>query len=138
MQDRPEAPALLDAIAELLIKEVLPLVQKHGDDALAYKTLVSWNMLGVVSRELRGGEELLNQEIARLKALPEINATADNSGDAPSSYPQKLEQVRAWNQKLADAIRENKIGPENQALWSHARQSLQEKLSVSNPRFSQD
>ena len=41
MQDRPEAPDLLDAIADLMIKELLPLVQKHGDDALAYKTLVS-------------------------------------------------------------------------------------------------
>ena len=98
-------------------------------------------MLGVVSRELRGGEELLNQEIARLKALQELKelkAAAENSGDSAASYPEKLEQVREWNQKLADAIREKKIGPENQALWEHARQSLKEKLSVSNPRFSQD
>ncbi|MCR9145216.1 MAG: DUF6285 domain-containing protein [bacterium] len=137
MQDRPEAPALLDAIAELLIKEVLPLVQKHGDDALAYKTLVSWNMLGVVSRELRSGEDLLNDEITRLHGLPELKDAA-TSDETNASYMQKLARVRELNQSLSDTIREKKIGPENAALWEHARQSLKEKLSISNPRFSQD
>lgn len=64
MQDRPEASALLDAIADFLLKEVLPAVRES--DALAYKTLVSWNMLGVVSRELKDAEPLLNAEIERL------------------------------------------------------------------------
>ncbi|MEQ9364258.1 MAG: DUF6285 domain-containing protein [Leptospirales bacterium] len=138
MQDRPEAPALLDAIAELLIKEVLPLVQKHGDDALAYKTLVSWNMLGVVSRELRNGEDLLNQEIQRMATLPELQAAASEDPSVGGTYTQKLARVRDLNHKLTETIRTKKIGPENKALWEHARQSLKEKLNVSNPRFSQD
>mgnify|MGYP000995769991 FL=1 len=64
MQYRPDAPSLLEAIADFLMKDVLPAVKEH--DALAYKTLVSWNMLGVVSRELKSAEPLLNDEIARL------------------------------------------------------------------------
>lgn len=136
MQDRPEAPSLLDAIAELMIKEVLPLVQKHGDDALAYKTLVSWNMLGVVSRELRSGEDLINDEIERLKTLPELQTMAGATESA--TYMEKLTHVRGSNQALVTVIRDKKIGPENKGLWDHARQSLKEKLRVSNPRFSQD
>lgn len=140
MQDRPEAPDLLDAIADLMIKEVLPLVQKHGDDALAYKTLVSWNMLGVVARELRGGEDTLNHEIARMEALAELKdwAAARSAGEsAPdASYQAKMASVRAGNAELARQIREQKIGPDNTALWEHVRQTLKEKLAVSNPRFS--
>ena len=141
MQDRPEAPDLLDAVAELLIKEILPLVQTHGDDLTAYKTLVSWNMLGVVARELRNGEELLNDELARLKNLPELAAFFAKSnaqpGDAGAvSYRAKLARVRECTQALADTIREKKIGPENKALWEHARQTVLEKLAVSNPRYS--
>jgi hypothetical protein len=44
--------------------------------------------------------------------------------------------VRAGNAELARQIREQKIGPDNAALWEHAKQSLKEKLAVSNPRFS--
>jgi hypothetical protein len=134
MQDRPEAPDLLDAIADLLIKEILPLVQEHGDDALAYKTLVSWNMLGVVARELKNAENLLNDEIARLAGLMDRQANQQ----LQQSYQAKLNLVREWNQELSRRIRDEKIGPENRELWEHAKQTLKEKLAVANPRFSQE
>jgi len=57
MQDRPDAPALLEAIGDFLMKEVLPAVK--DSDSLSYKTLVSWNMLGVIAREFKDGERLL-------------------------------------------------------------------------------
>jgi hypothetical protein len=53
MQYRPQNNDLIDAIQEFLLKEVLPFMKDN--DALVYKTLVSWNMLGVVSRALHGG-----------------------------------------------------------------------------------
>ena len=62
MQYRPEAADLCDAIAEFLLKEVLPAVQS---DELSYKALVSRNMLGVVSMELRDHEDLLSNEVGR-------------------------------------------------------------------------
>ena len=135
MQDRPEAPDLLDAIAELMIKEVLPLVQKHGDDALAFKTLVSWNMLGVVAREWRQSESGLNEELERLNAL---SVLAADSAPLPQTYPEKMERARERNRQLAETIREQKIGPENTEVLEHIRATIKEKLAISNPRYSLD
>ena len=50
MQYKPENQDLLEAIAEFLRKDILTLVKDN--DELAYKTLVSWNMLNVVIRDL--------------------------------------------------------------------------------------
>ncbi len=129
MQNRPEAADLMDAIAEMLIKEILPLAQKH-DDALAYKTLVSWNMLGVVARELRQGEGLLNEELANLAKL------LGEGVPAAGSYMEKMAATRELNAKLAQKIANEKIGPENAEIWKHAKDTLQKTLAVSNPRFS--
>ncbi len=50
MQYRPETKDLLSAIQDFLIKDLLPKIE--SDELLSYKALVSWNMLGVVSREI--------------------------------------------------------------------------------------
>ncbi|EMF43190.1 hypothetical protein LEP1GSC067_4187 [Leptospira interrogans serovar Lora str. TE 1992] len=67
MQDKPTSTDLIESIQDFLMKEVLP--QFKDKDLLSYKTLVSWNMLGVVSREIRSGEELLDRELDRLAKL---------------------------------------------------------------------
>lgn len=67
MQDKPTSTDLIESIQDFLMKEVLP--QFKNGDLLSYKTLVSWNMLGVVSREIRSGEELLDRELDRLAKL---------------------------------------------------------------------
>ncbi|EMY24304.1 hypothetical protein LEP1GSC115_2788 [Leptospira interrogans serovar Australis str. 200703203] len=67
MQDKPTSTDLIESIQDFLMKEVLP--QFKDRDLLSYKTLVSWNMLGVVSREIRSGEELLDRELDRLAKL---------------------------------------------------------------------
>ena len=64
MQDRPDANVLLEAIQDLIIKEILPALKDN--DALSYKTLVSWNMLGVIGREIKYGEIFLDKEIERV------------------------------------------------------------------------
>lgn len=130
MQNRPEAADLMDAVAEMLIKEVLPLAQEHGGDALAYKALVSWNMLGIVARELRQGEGLLNEELANLAQL------LGQAAPAGDSYMEKMSAARELNAKLAKKIATEKIGPENAEIWRHAKDALQKTLTVSNPRFS--
>lgn len=129
MQDRPDAPVLLEAIADFLMKEVLPAVK--DSDALSYKTLVSWNMLGVVAREFRDGDRLAEKEMERLKSF--LGASGD-----PTTYPEKLAFIRELNVKLARKIREEKIGNENVKVWELAREALKEKLSIANPRFGTD
>ncbi|HNL70179.1 MAG TPA: DUF6285 domain-containing protein [Leptospiraceae bacterium] len=125
MQYRPDAPSLLEAIADFLMKDVLPAVKEH--DALAYKTLVSWNMLGVVSRELKSAEPLLNDEIARLLShFKETRAL-------PESIGEKLELSRELNGRLAEEIRSR--SGNNAAQKELVKKALVENLSISNPRF---
>ena len=130
MQDSPEAADLLDAIQDFLMKEVMPAVE--NDDGLAYKTLVSWNMLGVVSREIRQNEPRQNAELERLsKVFPESMRESNTQAE-------KQNLLKELNQKLADKIREEKISIGNSAIWEHVNQSVREKLEIANPRFTKD
>lgn len=54
MQYRPDSKELLQAIQDFLMKDLLPKLE--GDDLLSYKTLVSWNMLGVIAREIENSD----------------------------------------------------------------------------------
>ena len=130
MQDKPEAPDLLDAIADFLMKEVLPRVKE--DDGLAFKTLVSWNMLGVVGRELRDGDPLLEEELTGLMEL------LGENDPIPDRYSEKLALARRLNTKLAEKISDEKIGPDNREIWEHVKKSVRDKLAISNPRFTLD
>jgi hypothetical protein len=47
--DRPSAPELVEAVAEFLEREVLPLMTDHR---MKFRTLVALNALGIASREL--------------------------------------------------------------------------------------
>jgi hypothetical protein len=60
VQYRPDTKAILQAIQDLLMKEVLPKIEE--DELLSYKTLVSWNILGVVVRELEKEDEFTYEE----------------------------------------------------------------------------
>lgn len=52
MQDRPEAPELLEAVAEYLFAELRPEVPREQ----RFRVLVAANVCAVVARELRAGE----------------------------------------------------------------------------------
>jgi hypothetical protein len=47
--DRPSAPELVEAVAEFLASEVLPLMTDHR---MKFRTLVALNALGIAHREL--------------------------------------------------------------------------------------
>jgi len=128
MQDRPDAPALLEAIGDFLMKEVLPAVK--DSDSLSYKTLVSWNMLGVIAREFKDGERLLGDELHRLLMHFRENRPM------PATYPEKMVLARELNEKLRAQIRESGATNENKEIWNLAKDTLREKLRVANPRFS--
>lgn len=128
MQSRPEAPDLLDAIQDLLIKEILPRVE--DDSLLAYKTLVSWNMLGVVSRELRMAERHLKEEARSVAAVLGLALPPEMPLEALRGF------VRDGNEKLVQLIRQTKAGPENKAILEHVKRTLAADLSISNPRFA--
>ncbi|MBX7058044.1 MAG: hypothetical protein K1X75_08245 [Leptospirales bacterium] len=131
MQNRPDAAELLEAIQEFLMKDIMPRVKDQ--ELLSFKTLVSWNMLGVLAREARSGEDSLNSELGRLIAL----LGADGL-QRPETGMEKMSLLRRLNRQLAQKIRTEKIGFENRAVADHVRRTVSEKLSISNPRFSQE
>jgi hypothetical protein len=129
MQDRPSANILLEAIQDFLIKEILPAVKEN--DALSYKTLVSWNMLSVVSREFKNGEITLDKEISRLQEhLGEKGYNTDGV-----SYYSKMEIASKLNSIFANEIREKKISNDNKEVWNLVKLALREKLEITNPKF---
>ncbi|MBM9575831.1 hypothetical protein JWG45_01565 [Leptospira sp. 201903070] len=128
MQDKPSSTDLLEAIQDFLMKEVLP--QFKDKDLLSYKTLVSWNMLGVISREIRSGEELLDKELDRLSKLLKQNPSI------PKTLDEKKNLANTWNLELRDKIRKEKLSIENAEYWSHVKETVREKVEVTNPRFN--
>lgn len=127
MQYRPEHTDLLEAIQEFLIKEVLPFVKE--EDMLAYKTLVSWNMLGVVGRELKGGRPLLEEDARLLASLTGQNADFKGMGDR-----ELLKQTHELARAAAQKIRAQKSQP-GSAEWKAVKEVLKHNLQVSNPRY---
>ncbi|ASV12156.1 MULTISPECIES: DUF6285 domain-containing protein [Leptospira] len=130
MQDKPTSADLLEAIQDFLMKEVLP--QFKDKELLSYKTLVSWNMLGVVSREIRSGEEALDKELGRLVEL------LDKSSVFPSTLNEKKKLAHDWNMELLDRIRKEKLSSENSRYWNHVKETVKEKVEITNPRFASE
>ncbi|TGK05055.1 hypothetical protein EHO59_09445 [Leptospira semungkisensis] len=128
MQDKPSATELLEAIQDFLMKEVLP--EFRDKDLLAYKTLVSWNMLGVISREIRSGEELLDKELSRAASL------LSKKQEFPKTWNEKKALASSWNKELRDIIRKEKKSLEDTAYWKHVKESVIEKVEIVNPRFT--
>lgn len=131
MQYSPQSWELLEAIQTFLIKEILPEV-KH-DDLLAYKTLISWNMLGVVSREIQAGEGLLNKE---LRGLIHLLNTQNIRADL--TIKQKIEIANALTHELTNKIQQENIADTKSDIWQFVKESLKYKLQISNPRYSLD
>lgn len=130
MQDKPTSADLLEAIQDFLMKEVLP--QFKDKELLSYKTLVSWNMLGVVSREIRSGEEALDKKLGRLVEL------LDKSSVFPSTLNEKKKLAHDWNMELLDRIRKEKLSSENSRYWNHVKETVKEKVEITNPRFASE
>ena len=130
MQYRPEHTDLLEAIHEFLIKEVLPFVKE--EDALAYKTLVSWNMLGVVARELKGSRPLLEEDALLLGKLTGQKPEVKGMGDR-----ELLKTTHALARAAAQKIRAQKSLPGGDE-WKTVKEVLKHNLQIANPRYGAD
>jgi Domain of unknown function (DUF6285) len=75
MHDRPTALELIEAVTEFLSTEVLPATRDHR---LKFRTLVALNALGIATRELQAGNDVLLEpaEVAEL-------ARRIRAGDVP-------------------------------------------------------
>lgn len=145
MQYRPETKDLLSAIQDFLIKDLLPKIE--SDELLSYKALVSWNMLGVVSREIES-TNLSSQWASvldlKLNLLPE-ETQIDSKDFASLPKKEQIKLLSDFNHKFAKYIRDKgneetsiedskRFEPGN-LIWEFQKNRLRENLQISNPRF---
>lgn len=119
MHNEPTTQQLFDSLRDYLMKEVMPLCKDN--QSLSFRNLVAWNMLGVMSRELN-----VDDKSIKLNYLYEqlLGIKAEN-----------LIQSRA---EVSKAIREGKLKWDNPELIDVLLNDVEERLVVSNPRFSRD
>lgn len=127
MQDRPTALELLQAIRDLLQKEILPSLT---DQRLKYHTLIAINVLRILEREVPDEDARLRAELGALHEL------LDRPAVVPPSDPALLRRrVLEANRELCERIRQGlaDAGPWRGRVLSHVRAAVEEKLRINNP-----
>ena len=119
MHNEPTIQQLFDSLRDYLMKEVMPLCK--DDQSLSFRNLVAWNMLGVMSRELS-----IEDKSSRLALLYE---------QLLGTKTEDLNQSRA---EVAKAIRQGNMKWDNPELIEAMLTDVEERLVVSNPRFTRD
>jgi hypothetical protein len=127
MQDKPKAEDLLEAIQDFLMKEILPEIREN--ELLAYKTLVSWNMLGVILREIKSEEETVSAELERMAPL------LGERIPEGLSFQEKRNLLGRLNSDLANRIRNEGTFDTGGLVWKTVKESVIAKLHIANPRF---
>ena len=113
-QDRPSAPELVAAVREFLERDVMAATEGR----VQFHTRVAINALGMIERELLLGGKFTTAEAERARAL------LGHDGDA-----QSLER------ELAARIRDGSLDDNLDAVQSHIRETVREKLLVANPGY---
>lgn len=128
MQDRPTAPELLDALAELLFADVREWVPRER----RFQVLVAANVCAVLARELRAGREPTEADIELFARL----ASEYEAPGAESTDDELLLEARAGAAELARAIRAGDLDDELPAVMGHLRAHVRRKLDVARPGYA--
>lgn len=120
MQNRPDHPTLLDALASFLMADVAPKLE--ADKALQFRVLIAANLATVVASEQRSHDERVKSEGERLARLLPI-----------SGIPTTEAQIAELTKNLAQLLRKNQLVTEQ--TLEHLLATAKETLAVTNPRF---
>ena len=124
MQDRPTAPELLDAVAELLYTEVREWVPRER----RFQVLVAANVCAVVARELRAGREPTVADIELFRKLAGVYE--------PPLQEEPWDAARGAAGELARAIRAGEMDDELPAVMAGLREHVKRKLDVARPGYA--
>jgi hypothetical protein len=113
-QDRPTASELVESVREFLERDVMAATEGR----VQFHTRVAVNALRMIERELTLGPEFREAERARAAAL------LGHDGE-----PSDLER------ELAAGIRDGSLDGRLDAVRSHVRRTVREKLLVANPGY---
>ena len=114
-QDRPTAPELIQAVREFLEQDVMTM---STDARVQFHARVAANALGMIERELAGGRALDAAERERAAALLGHD-----------------DDVRSLERELAARIRDGSLDDRLDAVRTHVRATVREKLLVANPGY---
>jgi hypothetical protein len=124
MQDRPDKPSLLDAVASFLVSEVRP---KVDDPGVSFRLLVAAHVCAQVAAEVRHEDGHDSAELGRLGTL------LDRRTALPATRSERKALFDRMNRDLAELIRSGAI--DDGAVEDHLEKTLRDKLSVVNARF---
>ena len=124
MQDRPSAPELLDALAELLFADVREWVPRER----RFQILVAANVCAVVARELRAGEQPSADDARLFRSLLGDDRPEPAPGDAEA-------EAREAAAELAGAIRRGELDGDLEAVAGELREHVRRKLDVARPGY---
>jgi len=124
MQDRPTVHELLHAVIHFLDAEAVP----NLTGARQFYGRVAANALRTVQRELEHEEEQLAEEWERLNQLLSVE-------NRPATRAGLRQAIRRRTEALCQRIRQGEAdtGPYRKQVLAHVRESVREKLLVSNP-----
>jgi Domain of unknown function (DUF6285) len=125
MQDRPTAPQLLDALAELLFADVREWVPRER----RFQILVAANLCAVVARELRAGEEPSAADAQLFSSLLGQEAGDPTPGEAEA-------EARAAAERLARRIRAGELDAELEDVAGRLSEHVRRKLDVARPGYA--
>ena len=123
MQNRPDQPTLLEAIAGFLMADVLPKLE--ADKALQFRLLIAANLATVVASEVRTQGARLDSELGRLRKLMALTATL-------TPLAQGEGELHRLNRELAARLQKGELSTE---VLEHLIATAKETLEVTNPRF---
>jgi hypothetical protein len=121
-QDRPDAPDLLDAVAEFLFTEVRQSVPPEQ----RFQVLVAANVCAVVARERRAGAEPLLDDLLLFSGLLDRQlSTADDLDRA----------VREAEADLAGRLRSGEMDDRLEEVAAILRRHVAGKLAIARPGY---
>lgn len=114
-QDRPDAPDLLEAVAEYLFAELRPEAPREQ----RFKLLVAANVCAVVARELRAGDAPNREDVALFAEL----------------LGEDVDDVREGAARLSARLRSGELDDRIDELAPRLAEHVRRKLEIARPGY---
>ena len=122
-QDPPNAPELLETVAEYLFAELRPEVPREQ----RFRVLVAANVCAVVARELRAGDAPAREDLALFREL--LGEDAEAGGDDVEA------EARRAAGELARRLRSGELDDRMEELAPKLAEHVRRKLEVARPGY---
>jgi Domain of unknown function (DUF6285) len=126
-QDRPDAPELLDALAEFLHGDVAEWAPREK----RFQVLVAASLCAILGRELRAGDAPLRDDLTLICELLKADPPA-----APLGGMELRDAVREAEAELARRLRGGELDGDLDAVASRLRDHVRRKVEIARPGYA--